>query len=1014
MSNNSQTTKQTRKDPGQLVPPRVDTDPELLGGYTWSDMKVYAPATASLLGSGVGVATSSPILTIGGLVGGLGLGLTGTYLRVSDRAYTSPRGRVSAWSSHLRRQYLDSPDDVLADVTGVCGVTERGFLEMDDGRYVAPVPVEPRNTAMLDADQRHRLAASLSSAIDEQLTDMPFRFYSTTRETNVDEIAERYEQRALNPETNELQQSVLLDVADWLTEADAPNWEARDWRHYVVVEADASAVMSADEPSFIDILNPLADADAVSDSAVEATLADRVETVQAAIGSVTGLEARNPTPHESLTVAREYWGRDDDLPDELVEDLVGDGRDGEYSEDLTDRLARVVEPETWDPRNGWVEVGDQYATALWLAEYPTETASLWLKDLCTLRGVDFDVTVNVNPVPLNDGVHEAGAKAADIGSEGEERAEERDITAMDTETAGEATRKLRELFRQTPSQPWRLSTYVVVRADDQDALDAATEELATFDDVEGAKRRALQTARETVRDTLTGAPANTTPVIPGAAQECAFRAASPLTGDRWDAETPAEKDRLVPGAVIGSMFPFAALDRREATGMDWGRNEENGSHLRLSPFERGGGPHMLTIGQTRSGKTYSASKAALRWYLERDDRTLIVCDTQRGFDGLTQLCDGEHIVVDGNQSVNPLRIEPSPDHRAEGADEFRMTVEETVGFLVGLLRADDVTDAGEYAPLLAQAAERTLTNAGIEPGQPETFDAGNPNLSDLLETLTDMTSNPEEYTMADGEGHEGETHLEQVGELLTKLRSFQEGGKYESLLGADELGLLDEDVDMAYLDLHAVGGSNDAEKSANLQLMLSQVREKIKQTDGEVVCMFDEAHVLLDADRTADWLQKAAREFARYDASLWFLSQSPKDFVSGDGETDARDTIRAQCSTVHFFRTPRVDEDVLAQFGLNSAQREFVQDIAVRGKEGRGYSECLIDAEDIEGWIPCYVEATPLEDRVLTYSRREAGGHGTAREDFVEHMTDGTAIPSNGESGTSQPADATGENGGRE
>ncbi len=95
-------------------------------------------------------------------------------------------------------------------------------------------------------------------------------------------------------------------------------------------------------------------------------------------------------------MAREYWGRDDDLPNELVEDLLTDDQDGKHSEDLTDRLARVIEPEMWDPRNGWVQIGDQYATALWLAEYPTETASA-------------DVSLQDGPVqPRRCGRHEPG------------------------------------------------------------------------------------------------------------------------------------------------------------------------------------------------------------------------------------------------------------------------------------------------------------------------------------------------------------------------------------------------------------------------------------------------------------------------------------------------------------------------------------------------------------------------------------------------------------------------------
>jgi hypothetical protein len=972
MSERSPTEEETPKDPGQFVPPRVDTAPEIVGSLTWSDLKAGIPSALAFVAGGAGIVTGSAPLLWSGVAGGVTLGVAGVGLRLTDRWYTSPRERLSAWRAHLQRS-REGDTGGISSVDGVAGVTEHGFIKMDDGRYVAPVPIQPRNTAKLDQGERNRIAATLSTAIDEQVRDMPFRLYSTTRETDVDDVAGRYEARAFDDGTDDLQADVLLDVADWLREADAPTWDAREWRHYIVVEADAAAVVDGGNPSMIDMLNPLAETatDEVTEAQIRETLADRVDDVRGAIDSVPGLDTREPTPAESLEVARGFWGRDGDLPEELVADAVAGDAD----------VSRLCSPESWTPRRGWVSVGNQYAKTLWVAEYPNETASLWLKRLCTLRGVAVDVTVNVDPERLDAAIHEVSKDVADVGSEGAERAENQEVSAMDTDTAHAAKTKLRELLKETPSQAWQLSAYVTVRVDDEDALDEAAETMAEFDDVDGARRAALEGTVDTVEDVLTRTPANTTPVTPDAAQEMAYRSASPLTGDVWNAETAVEKTRRVPGAAIGSMFPFAAVDLREDDGMDWGRNEENGSLLRLSPFARGGAPHMLTIGQTRSGKTYSASKAALRWYLEREDRTLIVCDTQKGFDGLTQLAGGEHIVVDGEQGVNPLRIDPEESHRSDGADEFRLTVEETVGFLVGLLESDDVASAGEYAPLLAQAAERTLVDHGITPEDPRGCDDEQPTLRDLMDTLVHMNDNPGEYTWSEA-GHEVESHKEQVGDLLTKLRSFQESGKFANMVGADELGLLSEDIDMAYLDLHDLPTSGDAGKSAMLQLMLSQVRQKIKQTEGEVVVMFDEAHVLLNSPRTLDWLQKATREFARYDACLWFLSQSPEDFVGDDG----KNVIRQQMGATHFFRTPETEARHLQPFGLNTSQMDFVREKAVRGKDDRGYSECLISFADVEGWIPTYVESSPLEDRVLTYERRDHGGQGSRREDFQRYM----------------------------
>jgi hypothetical protein len=230
-----------------------------------------------------------------------------------------------------------------------------------------------------------------------------------------------------------------------------------------------------------------------------------------------------------------------------------------------------------------------------------------------------------------------------------------------------------------------------------------------------------------------------------------------------------------------------------------------------------------------------------------------------------------------------------------------------------------------------------------------------------------------------------------VSDLLDKLSGFKQGGKYQHMVGETETSITDPDVDMAYLDLQQLQGQSDAEKSVMLHLMLSQVYEKVKRTDGKLVFMIDEAHILLHSDEMVQWLQKAAREWARYDACMWFISQSPREFLQQSGTKEVgqenhRRTIVDQCSTIQLFRTPRVDPETLEQFGLNGRQISFVRDEATPGKAGKGYSECLIHFEDKQGWFPTYVEASPFEDHVLRYTPREHGGFGVYLREFNDSL----------------------------
>lgn len=979
----TQTTQTTTKDPAQLVPPRVDTGIALWRFLNIRDVKMFIPSLVAGLGALVSIFAGPALLLWAALPASAALAVAAVALKLTTPWYLSPRERINEWIGYVRQDDEDT-ETTMPGVTAVDGLDDNGYVEAEDGRFVAAIPVESRNASLLDEGEKHQLAAALSSAIDEEIRDIPFRIHAATRREDISDIIWQYRDAADRGGVPEDQQELLMDVSEWLEDADAPNWNAREWDYYVVVDADAGDVRGKENPSLWEIANPLTDTETVEDEHIKSLLSQRVETVRDAISTVTGLRGHRPTPETALDMVCRHWARD--IPaEDVVDELVSGTMD----------IRRAVEPEDWSTESDWVQVGDEYVRTLWIAEYPEDVESMWLSHLRGVRGISLSLTINCEPVAKNEAIHELSKKIADVGSEGVDRQEDQDVSAMDVEDANDANVKFRKLLRDTSSQAWDVSTYVTVRADDEAALRTAQSELKTFENVDGAKRTALDNSTDTVREELQQSPANTVPVAPSKPQETLFRAASPLTRDVWNDEGKTDKKRRVPGAVIGSSVPFVGESICEETGLDWGRNESTGTHLRLSPFERGGSPHMLTIGRTRSGKTYSASKAALRWFAERDDRTLICVDTQKGFDGLTQLCGGEHVVVDGSQAVNPLRIEASSTDQTDPETEFRMTVEETVGFLLGLLRADDVPSPGEYAATLSQAAEETLVEAGIDPTDASTFDDGQPHLGDLVDTLVDMSDNAEEYTFSDS-GMEVEDTEKEASKLLTKLRSFRENGKYASYVGEDELNIIDPDVDMAYLDLSNLSGSNDA-KSAMLQLMLAQIREKIKQTEGEVIMMVDEAHMLLDNERTADWLQKATREFARFDASLWFLSQSPKDFISGTGETDARDTIRSQCGITHIFRTPGNGDnengmsvaEALSGMGLNETQRDFVMNKATRGKDQRGYSECLIGTEDIEGWLPVYVESTPLEDHILTYERRDHGGAGTRREDFERYFQRG-------------------------
>jgi hypothetical protein len=199
---------------------------------------------------------------------------------------------------------------------------------------------------------------------------------------------------------------------------------------------------------------------------------------------------------------------------------------------------------------------------------------------------------------------------------------------------------------------------------------------------------------------------------------------------------------------------------------------------------------------------------------------------------------------------------------------------------------------------------------------------------------------------------------------------FKQGQKYEYQLDENTTGLMDEDVDMAYLDLRQFLHSDVAEKSTLFRLMLDQVAQRVKCTEAETIILIDEAHILLHSEEMVNWLQKAVREWARCNACLWFISAFPSQFlqsvagVSDDGIPTSKKmpgTIYEQCSTMQFFRTPREPDETLAQFGLNPNQSDFVRTQATPGGITAGHTEYLLGLADQDGWLPGYIELSSEE-----------------------------------------------------
>jgi len=441
--------------------------------------------------------------------------------------------------------------------------------------------------------------------------------------------------------------------------------------------------------------------------------------------------------------------------------------------------------------------------------------------------------------------------------------------------------------------------------------------------------------------------------------------------------------------MIGASFPPCAGRIDEPSGVVWGRNQQNGSLIRADPFERGEAPHMITLGKSRSGKTFSTAQASIRWFEEREDSTLIVCDTQNGFHGATKLLDGKEIVIGGSGGINPFDIQPVSDEVADSIgdqiDPLGLKISGVTSFIVSLAESNE-GDAADFQPIVEQCVQRVYAAAGITEDL-ATHARESPDMGDFIDAVNELFEVEADEDSRWNRPEVVEERKKMATELLTRLSSLHDGGVYSYLMGEDEMGLSSPDVSMAYLNLHQIRKSDDLDTSAMLMLMLDQVSEKIKHTKGETMFVIDEAHALLSSDKTVDWLNKAVREWARYDASIHFVSQSPSEFIQGtetddgDAQENRKRPIIEQSSIVRLFNMPKTPVSILQSLGggdaehttLNKTQIDTVKGGLMPGQKGFGYSECLMAFQDRDGWWPCRVEASPFETHVLGYKPAKDG-----------------------------------------
>ncbi len=631
--------------------------------------------------------------------------------------------------------------------------------------------------------------------------------------------------------------------------------------------------------------------------------------------------------------AWDYWRTEDteevQLIDLIEEDVLTDSAvEGNILDNIETRHQHLLAPAAieWDTRTA--RVGDQWTSTLYIADYPDYPKDGYLTELFELTTIQFDLTVHITPKSQQQARDELQRVADDLQADADLERTVRGSYLQ--ERANEALSTYKSV--ENGSRVFSQGMFITVRAESRDQL---------RDDV------------RTIRSRLREQPASISPKTAICKQDLAIQAAAPIGSNPFGREATALGGAI--GALLASPHNATIL---EEGGVEFGVHWRNQSPVVIDPFARENGYAMFTIGDPGSGKSFGSKQNFIRSIEQSEDRIGIILEPLNNWAGVAEALGGERITIGGNMGLNPLEIKPTPERvqRAMGEDAspYREKLDSVMSFLSNYFALRGIS-LGDRRTTLETAIERAYARNGIS-DDIATHHNESPTMRDVLDILEAMVKTPNEYVVRTDE--EAEKIQQDATWLIDQLRPFAAEGRYENLGRQTEFDIRDEKV--IYLDLAQQEGSLGGSTSLIMQLLISLVYERAKETDKEVVFVIDEARYIMQDAASLEYLEIVFRHHRHHNLSIRLVTQTVDEFFQ-HSESEA---IIDQCAIKQFHHLDGMDREWANEFGLNSAQMRFIQE-AVPGNNLTGYSEALVGV-DCE-WRGIEVRAMDDEIKVIDF-----------------------------------------------
>jgi len=491
-------------------------------------------------------------------------------------------------------------------------------------------------------------------------------------------------------------------------------------------------------------------------------------------------------------------------------------------------------------------------------------------------------------------------------------------------------------------------------------------DLSVYITIRAGDREEIQRVEERVQKVLARDPANVNAeTYPGKALE-SLQSGSPIGRDVLGLTDPDRFKVYAVSGAIGALFTSPEDPTFiEEGGFEMGEHRQTRLPMLVDPFEREDGHALGIFGVPGSGKSRSAKDKFLSLTLKRDDVIGVVIEPVGNWTGVINAAqigtgdgfEAEHIVVGGDQPVNPLAINGIPedqwDQMPDGADPLGERKEAATVFVKNFLNLRD-QDLGDYRSVWEEALNDAYHNAGFRHDDWSTHFNEDITFPDVLAELAKRADPEQAKEFALRHESEAEDIQESAQKLLRMLAPLDAENRPESQYAAfgRQSDLDFQGKDMIYLDLGRQEGNPDNKGILTMSTLISQVYELAKVTDKKLIVAMDEFKYLLDESLDFSFINQLFRHMRHNEISPWLMTQTIDEFKgagSDEEEATGGKEILSMLTMQEFHYMPEVSQWGRDVFDMSDAVAEIGIEQATPGSESIGYADAVAQV-DGEWW----------------------------------------------------------------